>query len=183
MAQQADSLTVPESPGRQTSGRWRLFRRWVASHSEPTLSTATGRRGGWLARDDQRREDQEGEPASAENRGFGRGEPSNRRAWGRATDAALSAEAEPERPETREQRLRRHAAMQQRKRQPWEMQMQMPYERTDWSLYGIIGQQTLGAQKSPCLHWAACVARPSPSAQRATDTRQWHHGPSLWNCC
>lgn len=45
--------------------------------------------------------------------------------------------------------------------------MQMPYERTDWSLYGTIGQQTLGAQKSPCLHWAACaVARPSPIAHR-----------------
>lgn len=56
--------------------------------------------------------------------------------------------------------------------------MQMPYERTDWSLYGTIGQQTLGAQKSPCLHWAACaVARPSPIAHRPASHRRQAMAP------
>lgn len=76
--QQADSLTIPECPGRQTS------------------STATARRVGWLARDDQRR-------ARRANRlrrrieGSGGASP----ATGAGTPGAgrtdsLSAEAEPE---------------------------------------------------------------------------------------
>lgn len=41
--------------------------------------------------------------------------------------------------------LRRHA----RRGQPWDMHTAMPYERTDDRLRGVIGQQTLGAQKTP----------------------------------